>query len=104
MTISTQIKQKAKIAFNELTFGSIKTKQDIEELKPLLWGSLIPWIFVGIFLSFLPIIIVPAVAALIQLAKGEANKAAKTIGWSLVLPGIAFTLYFLSMIMYVFGG
>lgn len=103
MTISTQIKEKARIAFNELTFGSIQTKQDVEELKPFIWGMIIPWLMVGVFLSFMPVIVIPAIAAIIQLLKGEKEKAAKTIGWSLAIPGIAFTLYFLSMIMYVFG-
>ena len=102
MTLSI-LKSKAKIAFNEVTFGSFQTKQDIEQLKPFIWGMIIPWLMVGVFLSFLPLVIVPAIAALVQLAKGENYKAAKTIGWSFAIPGIAFTIYFLSMILYVFG-
>jgi len=100
MTI-TIIKEKALVAFKEVTFGALETREQWEEAKPLLWGAIIPWIMVGVFLSFLPLVIVPAVAALVQLTKGEKDKAAKTLGWTLAVPMIVLVIYFLSMILYI---
>jgi hypothetical protein len=98
MTKAETLKAKFGSMVKELTFGYVT---DIETGKPIIWGLLIPIISAIIFSSLMPFILVPGIAVLVQTSKGEEKKAAETLSWSLLVPGMSVGLLLLGAMLAV---